>query len=105
MSFTSKCPHCNAEFEADQEWIGMQAQCPVCGKEIVIKNLGLQPEEKYLPESSEVKQNHSNNVFSQEKDAADCICDTCNADVKGSEKIIVNNAIIQTATGEKRRVF
>ena len=36
MGFTFSCPHCNQELEAEDEWIGQEADCPVCGRRITI---------------------------------------------------------------------
>ena len=30
--FTAQCPHCKQQFNAQTEWIGQHANCPVCGK-------------------------------------------------------------------------
>jgi DNA-directed RNA polymerase subunit M/transcription elongation factor TFIIS len=35
--FESKCPHCNAVFEAEEEWVGQIGECPGCNKEITIE--------------------------------------------------------------------
>ena len=32
-----RCPHCNSLMEAEEEWVGQAAQCPVCNTEIVIQ--------------------------------------------------------------------
>ena len=37
--FITKCPHCNVELQAQNEWIGMEAECPECGKSITIKKM------------------------------------------------------------------
>ena len=37
MKFQMRCPHCNSVMEAEEEWIGQSAQCPVCNTEIVIQ--------------------------------------------------------------------
>lgn len=36
MSFTFTCPHCGQKIEAEEEWIGQEAECPCCGKDIVV---------------------------------------------------------------------
>ena len=36
MSFKMQCPHCRIELEAEDEWIGMESECPECGKNITI---------------------------------------------------------------------
>ena len=28
--FTTKCPHCNTELVAEEDWIGMEVECPSC---------------------------------------------------------------------------
>ena len=30
QKFETKCPHCNAELQAQDEWIGMELECPMC---------------------------------------------------------------------------
>ncbi len=49
-TFETKCPFCGAGFEADEEWIGETADCPGCGKEIMIQayKTSLEPEKKKL---------------------------------------------------------
>jgi len=34
--FITKCPHCDAELQAQDEWIGMEVECPQCQKTFVI---------------------------------------------------------------------
>ena len=36
-TFDSRCPFCRGKFEAEDEWIGENAECPSCGKEITIE--------------------------------------------------------------------
>ena len=36
--FIIKCPHCNTELQAQDEWCGMEVECPICGKNIIIGN-------------------------------------------------------------------
>ncbi len=36
MSFYFRCPACNAKLEAEDEWDGLEAACPKCGKTITI---------------------------------------------------------------------
>ena len=36
MSFKMQCPHCRIELMAEDEWIGMESECPGCGKNITI---------------------------------------------------------------------
>jgi hypothetical protein len=31
-NFTTSCPHCKAEIQAQTDWIGLEAACPTCGK-------------------------------------------------------------------------
>ena len=35
--FITKCPHCNAELQAQDEWIGMEVECPLCKMKFVIE--------------------------------------------------------------------
>ncbi len=35
--FTTACPHCNAELQAQTEWIGMEAECTECQTSFVIQ--------------------------------------------------------------------
>lgn len=34
--FEIKCPHCGESLEVQDEWVGMETTCPVCGKDFVI---------------------------------------------------------------------
>ena len=34
--FKMTCPHCNAEFRVQEEWIGMKTECPVCGESFTL---------------------------------------------------------------------
>ena len=34
--FITKCPHCNAELQAQDEWIGMEVECPQCKKTFTV---------------------------------------------------------------------
>ena len=34
--FITKCPHCNVELQAQDEWIGMEVECPECQKTFII---------------------------------------------------------------------
>lgn len=40
------CPKCAEQFEAEKEWIGQQAQCPVCNSTITIQAPQSQPEQQ-----------------------------------------------------------
>ena len=35
-AFNTKCPHCNAELQVQEEWIGMEVECPMCKDKFVI---------------------------------------------------------------------
>lgn len=37
MSFTFICPNCRQKLEAEEEWLGMEAECPGCGKKIIVQ--------------------------------------------------------------------
>lgn len=37
MSFKAKCPKCEISYEAEDEWLGMEAECPECGQQIKIE--------------------------------------------------------------------
>ena len=34
---TTQCPHCGAEFEIEQSWIGQQTDCPSCNQNFIIQ--------------------------------------------------------------------
>lgn len=36
MQYIITCPYCNGIMKAEEEWIGLKAPCPFCGKEITI---------------------------------------------------------------------
>ena len=35
--FIQRCPYCDAEFEVQDEWLGMKVECPQCNQKFVIK--------------------------------------------------------------------
>jgi len=35
-TFTFNCPHCNSELEAQNEWAGLQMECPSCNQTITV---------------------------------------------------------------------
>ena len=37
--FISKCPHCNAELQVQDEWIGMELECPQCRQKFCLQPL------------------------------------------------------------------
>lgn len=34
--FTTKCPHCNTELVAEEDWIGMEVECPSCQQSFTV---------------------------------------------------------------------
>ena len=54
-TFTFTCPHCQQKFEADEEWIGMQAECPACKQNITIAKETEQPKVVLKPVSADKK--------------------------------------------------
>ncbi len=56
------CPHCSSKVKTEDEWIGMSAECPHCGKEIVISE----------PEKADIqKQNHADSVQMKSSDSTE----------------------------------
>ena len=41
-TFKTKCKHCSQKLEADESWIGMELQCPSCGKQFKLQGPTLQ---------------------------------------------------------------
>ena len=37
--FIKKCPHCNAELQVQDEWIGMEIECPRCEEKFCLQPL------------------------------------------------------------------
>ena len=44
--FITKCPHCNSELQVQDEWIGMEVECPICHNKFVIANPTAVPDSK-----------------------------------------------------------
>lgn len=38
-NFTFTCPKCNQQLEAEEEWIGMQTECPCCKQTVTIEKV------------------------------------------------------------------
>ena len=34
--FITKCPHCSTDLQAQEEWIGMEVECPICLKKFFV---------------------------------------------------------------------
>ncbi|MBQ4479848.1 MAG: hypothetical protein II943_04330 [Victivallales bacterium] len=49
MSFEFTCPFCNQAMQCEDEWRGMQAQCPTCGKSITLNPPGQMAAQPVLP--------------------------------------------------------
>lgn len=41
-TFEAKCPECQKEFQAEEDWVGQIGECPSCGKEITIQSEDMQ---------------------------------------------------------------
>ena len=59
---TTKCPHCNAELDAQENWVGMEVECPACQKSFTVEKnippkLELQPIQTNVQQSSENTKN------------------------------------------------
>ena len=44
--FITKCPHCSTDLQAQEEWIGMEVECPICHNTFVIANPTAVPDSK-----------------------------------------------------------
>ena len=44
--FITKCPHCNNDLQVQDEWIGMEVECPICHNTFVIANPTAVPDSK-----------------------------------------------------------
>ena len=38
-TFQSSCPHCQQMLEFQEDWIGMNATCPLCGRDFIITHV------------------------------------------------------------------
>ncbi len=43
MSFLSKCSNCSASCTAEDDWMGMEAECPECGATVIITKAAAKP--------------------------------------------------------------
>ena len=43
MSFEFPCPKCKRVVEADEDWIGVEAECPFCGATITVSKTSAKP--------------------------------------------------------------
>jgi TM2 domain-containing membrane protein YozV len=37
MAFKSNCPHCQTQLDLERDWIGMEVDCPECGKSFTVR--------------------------------------------------------------------
>lgn len=73
--FNTNCPHCNAELQVQEEWIGMEVECPQCKKTLQITAPQQENKEKVLNISPSTEQNASQD--STEKTTFLFICQNC----------------------------
>lgn len=73
--FNTNCPHCNAELQVQEEWIGMEVECPQCKKTLQITAPQQENKEKVLNISPSTEQNASQG--STEKTTFLFICQNC----------------------------
>ena len=62
QKFETKCPHCNAELDAQEDWVGMEVECPACQKSFTVEKnipakLELQPIQTNVQQPSENTKN------------------------------------------------
>ncbi|MFA6291626.1 MAG: hypothetical protein WC637_07580 [Victivallales bacterium] len=43
MSFLSKCSNCSASCTAEDDWMGLEAECPECGATVIIAKAAAKP--------------------------------------------------------------
>ena len=41
--FLSKCPHCKSDLELNDEWLGMEVQCPICSNSFKVTKKATPP--------------------------------------------------------------
>ncbi|MBN1865444.1 MAG: DUF4234 domain-containing protein [Victivallales bacterium] len=49
MNFEMKCRHCAHVLEVEEGWIGLEGECPSCGKDILIEKQVIEVEEPLRP--------------------------------------------------------
>ena len=47
--FITKCPHCNSELQVQDEWNGMEVECPLCSASFILQETTDTPAEKACP--------------------------------------------------------
>lgn len=66
----TKCPHCNAEFDCDDEFNGQEADCPTCGQPFIVKMV--KPALK-SPMNTSGSQKESGRIFPIRKESSTAI--------------------------------
>ena len=67
MPFHFKCPHCNAKLEAEDDWNGMETQCPQCSQNIkIVKTSPVPPPLPSTPSQTKTVSEQSDSTFDED---------------------------------------
>lgn len=67
MSFHFRCPHCNAKLEAEDDWNGMETQCPQCSQNIkIVKTSPVPPPLPSTPSQTKTVSEQSDSTFDED---------------------------------------
>ena len=67
-SFTFSCPHCGQHLEAEPDWVGMEVECPTCGKALAVPPqpppvITVMSKPKLLPVSGRASTDEGNQIW------------------------------------------
>ncbi len=95
MNFEFKCPQCGQMVEADEAYRGQVAECPHCGKGIVIPRHN--PQTRTLRNSGTGKTSHS--IKHDEKQTASAFCRKCGKQLNAGENFCAKCGAPRNTTG------
>lgn len=95
MNFEFKCPQCGQMVEADEAYRGQVAECPHCGKGIVIPRHN--PQTRTLRNSGTGKPSHS--IKHDEKQTASAFCCKCGNQLNAGENFCGKCGAPRNTTG------
>ena len=66
-TFHFRCPHCNVKLEAEDDWNGMETQCPQCSQNIkIVKTSPVPPPLPSTPSQTKTVSEQSDSTFDED---------------------------------------
>ena len=105
MSFLSKCSNCSASCTAEDDWIGMEAECPECGATVIITKTAAKPSLSVRKSQPHVAENAAIPAVAKPAAAIPAegqkTCPNCQEPISNSAAVICISCGTNLKTGKK----